>query len=89
MLMIKHSNTTLDLCPCYFQGNHFDGVNALCGDEHFWMVNQQNTPVAGVSLRRESGASNAGISTLASVGCSSSRFLIFVFWNKNSVSSPG
>ena len=68
MLMIKHCSTTLDLSPCSFQGNHFDGVNALCGDEHFWMVNQQNKPVAGVSLRRESGASNAGISTFGKCG---------------------
>ena len=68
MLMIKHCNTTLDLCPCYFQGNHFDGVNALCGDEHFWMVNQPNTPVAGVSLRRKSGKGIVGISTFGKCG---------------------
>ena len=68
MLMIKYCNTTLDLSPCSFQGNHFDGVNTLCGDEHFWMVNQQNIPVAGVSLRRESGASDAGISTFGKCG---------------------
>ena len=43
-------------------------MNTLCGDEHFWMVNQSNTPVAGVSLRRESGASNAGISTFGKCG---------------------
>ncbi|PFX25638.1 Protocadherin Fat 3 [Stylophora pistillata] len=34
-------------------GNHFDGVNALCGNDHFWMVNHPNTPVAGVILRRK------------------------------------
>ena len=68
MLMIKHCNTTLDSSPCYFQGNHFDGVNALCGDEHFWMVNQPNTPVAGVSLRRKSGGAIAGISTFGKCG---------------------
>ena len=66
--MIKHCNTTLDLCQCYFQGNHFDGVNALCGDEHFWMVNQPNTPVAGVSLRRKRGRAIAGISTFGKCG---------------------
>ena len=68
MLMIKHCNTTLDLSPCCFQGNHFDGVNALCGDEHFWMVNQPNTPVAGVSLRRKRGRVIAGISTFGKCG---------------------
>ena len=68
MLMIKHCNTTLDLSPCYFQGNHFDGVNALCGDEHFWMVNQPNTPVAGVSLRRKRGRGIFGISTFGKCG---------------------
>ena len=68
MPMIKHCNTTLDLSPYSFQGNHFDGVNALCGDEHFWMVNQPNTPVAGVSLRRKSGRPIAGISTFGKCG---------------------
>ena len=69
MLLIKDCSTTLDLSTCSFQGtDHFDGVNTLCGDEHFWMVNQSNTPVAGVSLRRESGASNAGISTFDKCG---------------------
>ena len=43
-------------------------MNALCGDEHFWMVNQPNTPVAGVSLRRESVALDAGISTFGKCG---------------------
>ena len=75
MLMIKHCSTTLDLSPCSFQGNHFDGVNALCGDEHFWMVNQPNTPVAGVSLRRESDALDAGISTFGK--CGMFKFKIF------------
>ena len=32
------------------------------------MVNQPNTPVAGVSLRRKSGVSNAGISTFGKCG---------------------
>ena len=68
MPMIKHCNTTLDLSPCSFQGNHFDGVNALCGDEHFWMVNQPNTRVAGVSLRRKRGRAIAGISTFGKCG---------------------
>ena len=68
MLMIKRYSTTLDLSPCSFQGNHFDGVNALCGDEHFWMVNQPNTPVAGVSLRRKRGRAIAGISTFGKCG---------------------
>ena len=66
--MIKHCCTTLDLSSCSFQGNHFDGLNALCGDEHFWMVNQPNTPVAGVSLRRKSGRPIAGISTFGKCG---------------------
>ena len=43
-------------------------MNALCGDEHFWMVNQPNTPVAGVSLRRKSGGAIAGISTFGKCG---------------------
>ena len=68
MLMIKHCCTTLDLSSCSFQGNHFDGLNALCGDEHFWMVNQPNTPVAGVSLRRKRGRAIAGISTFGKCG---------------------
>ena len=66
--MIIHCSATVDLSPCSFQGNHFDGVNALCGDEHFWMVNQPNTPVAGVSLRRKSGRPIAGISTFGKCG---------------------
>ena len=66
--MIIHCNTTLDLSPCSFQGHHFDGVNTLCGDEHFWMVNQPNTPVAGVSLRRKRGRAIAGISTFGKCG---------------------
>ncbi|XP_022790677.1 uncharacterized protein LOC111330134 [Stylophora pistillata] len=49
-------------------GNHFDGVNTLCGDEHFWMVNHPNTPVAGVSLRRKGNGSSAGISTFGKCG---------------------
>ena len=68
MLMIIHCSSTLDLSPCSFQGHHFDGVNALCGDEHFWMVNQSNTPVAGVSLRRKSSRPIAGISTFGKCG---------------------
>ena len=68
MLMIIHCSATVDLSPCSFQGNHFDGVNALCGDEHFWMVNQPNTPVAGVSLRRKRGKAIAGISTFGKCG---------------------
>ena len=50
-------------------------MNALCGDEHFWMVNQPNTPVAGVSLRRESDALDAGISTFGK--CGMFKFKIF------------
>ena len=43
-------------------------MNALCGDEHFWMVNETNTPVAVVSLRRKSGGPIAGISTFGKCG---------------------
>ena len=63
-------------------------MNNQCGDGHFWMVNQPNTPVAEVSLRRTERAAcqMLGYPSLASVGCSSSGFLIFVFWSKIYVS---
>ena len=43
-------------------------MNNQCGDGHFWMINQPNTPVAEVSLRRKSGVSDAGISTFGKCG---------------------
>ena len=61
-------------------------MNNQCGDGHFWMVNQPNTPVAEVSLRRKSGVSDAGISTFGKCGMFKFVFLIFVFWSKIYVS---
>ena len=43
-------------------------MNNQCGDGHFWMVNQPNTTVAEVSLRRKSGVSVAGISIFGKCG---------------------
>ena len=56
-------------CPPVL-GDEYSDDNALCGDNHFWMVNDAkgNIPIAGVSLRRRDGAANAGISTYGKCG---------------------
>ena len=51
-------------------GDEYSGDNALCGSNHFWMVNDAkgNIPIAGVSLRRKNDAVDAGISTYGKCG---------------------
>jgi len=52
--------------------HQYSGVNTLCGDQHFWAVNNMHPndvqSEAGLSLRRKIGASKAGISTYGKCG---------------------
>ena len=52
--------------------HHYNGVNTLCGEEHFWAVNDRHpdneNSEAAISLRRKTGAQTAGISTYGKCG---------------------